>query len=182
MKSVALIFFSTILLFSCASYKQKGIKIKGQTNLHSINNQDENVITEENFRILPNTQIEYKKDAIGAGYYTLIPGNKTVFIYTLEEKPKNKNLRDAGYKEEILFEWEGNLKEMELKDKELSKVNMLVGMHGFFKKAGVFPVTKGYLKIDLPQKDMMHVYIKIEDPVYMLRKKEIEKEIPLIIK
>ncbi len=181
MKKLFLFLLSMSLFFSCSSYKKHGIEIKGQTNLHMINN-EENTIIEESFQVLPNTQIDYKKDQIGVGYYKLIPGNKTVFIYTLQEKPKDKNLRDGGYKEEILFEWEGKIKEMELKDDELSKVNMLVGMHGFFKKSGVFPVKKGFLKIELPEKNLMRVSIKIEDPVYMLRKKEIEKEIPLITK
>jgi hypothetical protein len=140
----------------------------------------ENIITKEKWKIFLKSAIQYKKDQTGIGYYSLIPGNKTVFVYTLTEEPVDKTLRDAGYKEEILFELEGKIKEGEWKDEDLSKVNLLVGVHGFFKKSGVYPVKKGMLKLELPKKDLLNIYIKIEDPTYRVNKNEVKLSIPLL--
>jgi len=166
------------LLSSCACHKEKGIYIENPYSI-STTQATENIETTQSIKVFPNHQIDYKKDNIGMGYYQIIPGDKTVFLYVLDEKPVDKTLRDAGYKEEVIFEIEGRIKPMQLTDKELSKVKLLVGMHGFFKRAGVYPVTKGQLKIDFPDKKKMKIYIKIDEPVYRLHKKEITINLPI---
>ncbi len=179
MKKVILLSIAFLFFNACSCYKHKGVKIKN-TMVSQFTMQKENIYITEKISILPNSSILYKKDKFGVGYYKVVPGTKTVFIYTYKEEPVNKNLRDAGYTEEVIFEIKGKIKEMELKDEELKKVNLLVGIHGFFKRAGVYPVTKGYLKINLPKKDLLKLQIHIDKPDYMVRKKDIVQEIPLL--
>lgn len=179
MKKLIFLLFGIILLNACSCFKEKE-KEKNYKLAQTIVWKNENTIGTESYKILPNSKIVYKKDNIGIGYYNIIPGDKTVFIYTLDEKPVDTTLRDAGYKEEVLFEVDGKLKKMELSDKELEKVNLLVGVHGYFRKSGVYKVKKGRLKIDKFDKKHWLLDIQIEDPTYRVHKKNIKLKIPII--
>ncbi len=178
MKKLFLFLLIMALIGACSCYKHKGVEFK-KGILISSTKQFENQIIKKEILIYPKGKIDFKKDNIGMGYYDIITGDNTVFRYLYSETPVDKTLKDAGYKEEVLFEIKGKLKEMELKDKELSKIHLLVGIHGFFRKAGVYPVKKGLFRTQFLNKKLMKVTIKIEDPSYMVRKKEIQFNLPI---
>jgi hypothetical protein len=177
MKKIAL--FSLIaLVMSCGSMKQKNIKLEKPV-FEKMKHQDANFIYNERYQIIPNTRIELIKDKFGIGYIELKKSNKTVFYYKYNRKPVDKKLMDGGYIEEISFEWDGPLKETELKDNELSKVNMLVGKQGFFRGSGFYKVTKGSLSIKFVGYNKVEINIEIEKPSEMIEVKKIHKIIEL---
>jgi len=178
MKIFTILLLGVTLLNACSCFNEKQ-KEKNSRLVNSMIWKNENIIRTESYKILPNSQIVYIKDKIGLGYYKIEPGKKTVLVYTLNEKPIDQTLKDAGYKEEVLFEVEGKLKEMKLSDKELEKVNLLVGIHGFFRKSGVYKVKKGTLKIEKSDKKHLLLDIQIKDPTYMVHKKNIQLKIPI---
>ncbi len=161
-----------ILLSSCSSYKTDGVKIKNKFNKSMKTNKDE-VIIQEDIEVLPNSKIVYKKDTTGAGFVEITEGDKTVIKYVYNISPKDKTLMDGNYTQEVLFEFSGNIKETELKDKSLSDLNVLVGMHGFFRRAGVYPIKKGMIKVHLASKNKAEINIQIDEPIYMVKKREI---------
>ena len=169
---------SIILLSACSSYKKQGVEVKNKL-VQTSDSQKGDVIIKETINVLPNSEIKYQKDATGAGFVDIVKGNKTVVRYIYDIRPKDKTLRDGNYTQEVLFQIDGKLREMEAKDEDLSKINALVGMHGFFRRAGIYPIKKGTISIKLPSKDEADIHIQIEKPNYMVNQKDIAVKLNL---
>ncbi|MEZ0006207.1 hypothetical protein ABH942_001570 [Flavobacterium sp. 28YEA47A] len=111
------------------------------------------------FEILHNKSMNVKIDDTGKPYYELEENpDKVVFLYNYQEKIADKTLKDAGYREEIVFEVDKNYTDFSFSDKGIQSTKMLFGVFCYCKgKAGNYKVTKGSLikkgsdlQIDIP--------------------------------
>lgn len=96
--------------------------------------------------VTKNKSLNVKKDEWGNVYYVLEdnPG-KNVIKYTYSAIVKG-NLQDAGYREEIVFEYDASLRS--LSGVDLQNIKMLFGRFCFCRgQTGYYPVTKGELLI-----------------------------------
>lgn len=74
--------------------------------------------------------------------------SKNVVVYKYARVVKG-NIQDAGYREEIVFEVDKNVREINLTDQELQNTKMLFGRFCFCKgQTGYYPVKAGTLSID----------------------------------
>lgn len=96
--------------------------------------------------VTKNKSLIVKKDEWGNVYYVLedSPG-KNVIKYTYSKIVKG-NLQDAGYREEVVFEYDASLRS--LSGTALQDIKMLFGRFCFCRgQTGYYPVTKGDLII-----------------------------------
>lgn len=101
-----------------------------------------------NLSIKNNKQLIIKSDDIGKQYYELVDNNsKSVIIYEYSRNTP-KDLQDASYREEIIFEIENSTNSLTLSNENLGNTKMLFGRHCFCRgQAGYYPVKKGNLKL-----------------------------------
>ncbi|MDP3312759.1 hypothetical protein [Lutibacter sp.] len=98
-------------------------------------------------QLLPDSFLEFKKDEFNNYYPIISEGNNTVIIYTFTKKT-DKSLQDNSYKELIYIQLKSPFKKINLKDKDLEKVQLFYGRLCFCKgESGYFPVEKGSFKI-----------------------------------
>jgi hypothetical protein len=170
-----LLLASFVLMFmSCNSTKDMQVTVKKAHFEKTMSQKNDMNITQK-WQVVPNAQINFKKDDFGVGMAKLEKGNKTVFYYKYDTKPLDKSIMDAGYTQEIFFEIEGDIKNMSLKDKELSKINLLVGKHGFFRGSGVYTVDAGSFDLKVTAYDQVELTIDIVKPTEMVQQKHIHQ-------
>ncbi|WP_447635717.1 hypothetical protein [Flavobacterium microcysteis] len=111
------------------------------------------------FEILQNKSMNVKTDGTGKMYYELEENpDKVVFFYKYSDKIKDTTLKDAGYREEIVFEMNKDYTDFSFSDKGIQSTKMLFGVFCYCKgKAGNYKVNKGSLikkgsdlQIDIP--------------------------------
>ena len=174
-----IILTSILLMFmSCNSIQDMQVQVKKSFYSKTMTKQNDVNITEK-WQVVPNASIDFKKDNFGVGMAKLAKGNKTVFYYKYDVQPVDKSIMDGGYVEEVFFEIEGDIKNMSLKDKQLSDVNLLVGKHGFFRGSGVYTVSAGSLDMKVLGNDQIEITINIVKPSQMVQKKQLHTVIDL---
>ena len=170
---------SIILIFmSCNSTKNMQVTVK-KAHFEKTMSQKNDMNIIQKWQVVPNAQISFKKDNFGVGMAKLEKGNKTVFYYKYDAKPVDKSIMDGGYVQEIFFEIEGDIKNMSLKDKELSKINLLVGKHGFFRGSGIYAVSAGSFDLKVIGDNQVEITINIVKPTEMVQQKNIHQIIEL---
>lgn len=146
MKKIIL-FSSTLILSFCQSQKNA---------IDLSNSQFKNNIIESNcpadgtcsLELIKNKSIQVNRDEIGYQSYILNENKEKSVVKFQYSKNVDKELQDAGYVEEVLFEIENNINSLELSDSELKNVNLIFGRHCFCKgQAGIFNISQGNLKI-----------------------------------
>lgn len=139
MKKQILVFVSVITLFSCKSQKDTSLSWKN----HVIETPCPPA-TECTFEVLQNKSLLVKTDGTNRIYYQLqdTPG-KTVVKYTYK-KITDPKLQDAGYSEDIIFETDDKLSNLNLTDADIQQTKMIFGVHCFCRgKAGFYKIEKG---------------------------------------
>ncbi len=174
-----IILTSILLIFmSCNSTQNMQVQVKKSYYSKTMTKKNNTNITEK-WQVVPNASINFEKDKFGVGMAKLDKGNKTVFYYKYNSQPIDKSIMDGGYIQEIFFEIEGDIKNMSLKDKQLSNVNLLVGKHGFFRGSGVYAVGSGSLDLKILGNDQVEITINIAKPNQMVRKTQLHQIIEL---
>jgi hypothetical protein len=99
--------------------------------------------------ILENKSIDVKQDEFGSIYYTIEENlNKKVIKYIYKRTVK-EDLQDAGYREEIVFEIDVNLKNKTFLNDEIQETKMLFGRFCFCRgQTGNYKVNNGRLVIN----------------------------------
>lgn len=140
-----ILFYSSLfLMLSCKPLTEQNKQVLKLNESLSLCPEDGNC----KLTIEKNKQLVYNRDGIGKLYYELIDDiNKSVIIYEYRRNTP-KDLQDASYREEIIFEIENNTKSLNLTDKNLINTKMLFGRHCFCRgQAGYYPVKKGNLEL-----------------------------------
>jgi len=177
MKSIILT--SILLLFmSCNSTKDMQVQVKKNYFSKTVS-QENNTKISEKWQVVPNASINFEKDKFGIGMVKLAKGNKTVIYYKYESRPVDKSMMDGGYVQDVFFEFEGDIKNISLKDKQLSQINLLVGKHGFFRGSGVYAVTSGSFDLEVTGQDQIEIDVNIAKPNEMVQKTHLHTTIEL---
>lgn len=102
--------------------------------------------------LLKGKSMALKKDEFGRNIYTLEENaNKSVIKYSYSKTVKD-NLQDAGYREEIIFEWSPKIKT--ILNEELQNTKMLFGRFCYCKgQTGYYKISKGSLKVTPKRKE-----------------------------
>ena len=86
-------------------------------------------------------------------YTTIEKGNKTVFKFSFKEDV-DKRAVDGHYIEEVLAEFDGDISDLILENKELRKVNLILNRICYCKGSyGSYVVTKGQLTLKKTKKN-----------------------------
>lgn len=143
MKAIILSFIFFILSCNCMDRANGGKKTNEITRILSSNCPDDGICKLE---LHKNKTIQIKKDNIGKLYYNLVDSEKKSVVYFEYSRNVNKDIQDASYREEILFEIENNTSLKELTNNDLKQANMLFGKHCFCRsEAGYYIVHNGSL-------------------------------------
>ena len=140
-------------------------KCKKDINLESIKTDSiKNIVSEKMIKstnpedgkckieIFKNKSIEIKTSELGEIYYEKVENLDTSVILYSYNRNVPKELQDANYREEIVFEINNANKELSLKDENLQKTKMLFGRFCYCKGAtGYYIITDG--KLYLTQKN-----------------------------
>lgn len=142
MKKTILLSLISFLMLSCNCKKNVSQENK-DTKAQILSSCPEDY--ECTLEVFPNKTMIIKTDGIGATFFELEDFNgTTVYHYTYNQKT-DKQYQDAGYKEEIIFEFNSsNTTDLKLSNKELQNTKMLFGVWCYCKgKAGNYKITKG---------------------------------------
>jgi hypothetical protein len=97
--------------------------------------------------LIPNKTMIVATDANGLHYTLADQSDTNVIVYKYDKIVKG-NLQDAGYREEIVFEYDGK-RNIHLTDTQLQTTKMLFGRFCYCKgQTGYFPVRQGQLTVD----------------------------------
>lgn len=96
--------------------------------------------------VLKNQKLVIKTDDLGGIYFeTTTDTNYSVIKYTYQ-KTVEKELQDASYKEEIIFEIKNYSKDFSLANQEMQQTKILFGRHCYCKgQAGYFRINSGMM-------------------------------------
>lgn len=138
-----LLFPLTLIAFSCSSTKNDTDKLNNKTGFKIENQCPENV--DCNFEILKNKSLIIKTDETGASYFEMEENpNKVVFRYQYKLRT-DKDLQDAGYLEEVLFEVDKNHGDFSFSGKELQNTKLILNVMCFCRsgKVGAHKISEG---------------------------------------
>jgi hypothetical protein len=98
--------------------------------------------------ILKNKSLVVKKDEFGSTYKEIVDNlNTSVIVYTYTRN-EEKNIADAGYREEIVFEINNSETTLNLTDKTLQNTKMLFGRFCFCRgQTGYYIVRSGQFQL-----------------------------------
>lgn len=138
--------FLTLLCLNCSSKKQLA------SNQNSIESSkimqkcpDEGVCT---VKVLKHKSIDLKTDDIGQHYIRYNDSKNSVIIFEYKEFV-DENIKDANYTERIEIEVPAGTKKVELKNKELNTVNVVITKQCFCRgQAGTFKIENGNLILE----------------------------------
>lgn len=138
-----LLLFLLLALTSCNCQKKTSLKEPVDTITIKEECPENGICTIE---LLKNKSLIVKSDEFGNLYYHLDDNeSKNVVRYTFE-KDKDETLQDSGYREEIIFEINTNVNELNLSGKNLQETKMIFGRFCFCKGAtGYYKVQDGTL-------------------------------------
>lgn len=141
----AVILSLSILISSCNCMKDsnENSDLKEAKTILTSNCPEDGVCRLE---IYKNKTIQLKKDGIGKLYYNLIDSESKSVVYFEYSRNVPKDLQDASYREEIVFEIDNNSTSQNLLNTDLKNVKMLFGKHCFCRsEAGYYNVNNGNL-------------------------------------
>jgi len=135
--------FLLLALTSCNCQKNTSFKKTADTITVNEECPENGICTIE---LLKNKSLIAKSDEFGKLYYNLEDNeSKNVVRFTFE-KDKDETLQDSGYREEIIFEINSNVSELNLSGKNLQETKMIFGRFCFCKGAtGYYKVQDGTL-------------------------------------
>lgn len=132
-----------LILFSCCGSKKTSTTESVIYNLES-NCPDDGICT---ITVYPNEKLEILTDETGSIYYKKVADKNSGIVHFQYNKTVEEGIQDGQYKEELLFEYNGNNVSLDLSDSALQTTKMLYGRHCFCKgEAGYFRVNSGSLK------------------------------------
>ena len=121
--------------------------------------------------IIKNKSLLLKNDEIDALYYQMTDNDDTSIIKFEYQKNTEKELQDANYREELIFEIKNTDTYLKLENDNLKTIKMLFGKHCFCRgQAGYYNVKEG--KFNLTK----------ENGGYTISLNFITNEVPQVIK
>lgn len=98
--------------------------------------------------LMKNKTIAVKTDVTGKMYYDLEDDPNTSVIHYEYKRKTDPDLQDGQHREEIIFEIENTVSELNLSNWDLSQTKMIFGRHCFCRgQAGYFHVKQGKLHL-----------------------------------
>ena len=114
------------------------------------------------FELFPNSSINLVVREGTSSYTTIEKGNKTVFKFSFKRNV-DQQVMDGHYIEEIFAEFDSDLSELNLEDKELRKVNLILNRICYCKGSyGSYVVTKGELSLKKIKKNTYQLNINFK--------------------
>jgi len=97
------------------------------------------------FEIVQNKSLVVHTDEFGKSYYQLTDNPETVVFKYQHKLRTDKDLVDAGYLEEVLFEMDKNYGDFSFSGKELQKTKLVLNVMCFCRsgKAGAHKISEG---------------------------------------
>lgn len=138
-----LLFPILLFAFSCSNKTSVTSKTGDMTNFKVESNCPENV--DCTFEIVKNQGLLVQTDEFGQSYYQLEENpEKVVFKYTHKLKT-DKEIMDAGYLEEVLFEMDKNYNDFSFSGKELQNTKLILNVMCFCRsgKVGAHKISEG---------------------------------------
>lgn len=130
------------LAFSCAGSKNEHVDKNSKSSYQIENKCPKDV--DCSFEVLKNKSLHIIKDDIGMSYYELIEDPKKVVFKYSYKLITDKDLQDAGYSEEILFETEKDYTDFNYSGKNLKTSKAILNVMCFCRgKAGTYKITEG---------------------------------------
>ena len=144
------VFFVSVLLF---------LSCKSQNTNTLINTQEFSSNTECpkdgdcSYELFPNSSINLVSREGTPSYTTIEKGNKTVFKFSFKRNVDQQAV-DGHYIEEVFAEFDANISDLILENKELRKVNLILNRICYCKgNYGSYVVTKGQLTLKKTKKN-----------------------------
>jgi len=149
----SIVFIFIFLLTSCKAQQQKDIDSFVKTTC------PDNATC--SFEIIKNSTLLLHKSDWSA-YTTIEKGNNIVFKFIFA-RDVDKRMMDAHYIETIYAEFPKEITSLQLKDKELSKVNLIFNRDCYCKGSyGSFLITKGELNLKKIAKNKYQITINFK--------------------
>lgn len=105
------------------------------------------------FELFPNSSINLVVREGTSSYTTIEEGNKTVFKFSFKRNV-DQQVVDGHYIEEVFAEFDSDISELNLENKELRQVNLILNRICFCKGSyGSYIVTKGQLTLKKMKKN-----------------------------
>ncbi len=104
--------------------------------------------------IIPNSSMKLKKDTFGQLYGEPVKSELLLFKLSYDRKAP-KGVADANYSETYYFSIPKNTSTLDLKNEQLSQINLVVERRCFCKgTAGFFKILSGNLKLSIKKNDL----------------------------
>ena len=138
-----LLFPLALFAFSCSTSKTEGSKSNDMGNFKIENRCPENV--DCTFEILQNKSLVVNTDEFGKSYYQVEDNPETVVFKYQHKLRTDKDLVDAGYLEEVLFEMDKNYSDFSYSGKELQNTKLILHVMCFCRsgKVGSHKISEG---------------------------------------
>lgn len=150
--------FFILTLVGCKT-KQTTLITEKQKFIASSDCQEDGVCSVE---IIPDSFLSVKTDEFGHIYTTIEKGEKVIFKFTYSRIVDEKYV-DGQYAEEIYAEFDQNLPEINLKNKNLSKVKLLFNRMCYCKgSAGFYHVENGELSFKKTGKNTYNIQLNFK--------------------
>lgn len=109
--------------------------------------------------LIPNKNLEFKKDQFGNRYPIISDGDKTIFKFTFTKNPV-KNTEDSSYTELIYAELNSSLNELSLVNEQLQTVKLHFGRLCFCKgETGYYTIKNGAFSLQKIASDSIKITI-----------------------
>jgi hypothetical protein len=153
------IFFALSVLFAFASCKCKQNNATSEVeNTQAMAQKPKSVCPDNgkcSVEIFRNQSLEVKTDDTGATYYNKIDNPKTSVILYKYDRNVPKEVQDANYSEQVVFEIPNDVATLNLSGQDLQQTKMLFGRFCFCRgAAGNFKVTEGRLVVNQKNKEV----------------------------
>lgn len=138
-----ILFLFLILSFFNCTGKKSVLQTNPVTGTHNCPTQGNCTL-----EIKKNSKLKIDSDEFGNLYHEIVPGDKNVVVYNYTKKTDEK-IADEGYREIIMFEFDTDEINVNLRDKNLQKVNLVFGRFCYCDKreVGLFRVLEGELNL-----------------------------------
>ena len=157
--STAFIFL--FLLMSCNAQNTKTISETKEVMSKIVCPKD----GECSFELLPNSTINLVIREGTSSYTTIEKGNKTVFKFSFKRNV-DQQVMDGHYIEEVFAEFDTELSELNLENKDLRKVNLILNRICYCKGSyGSYVVSKGQLSLKKTKKNtyQLNINFKVDE-------------------
>ncbi len=137
----------------CGSQKKTGVlkKLKDTKSFTTNNCPEDGVCS---LKLIPNKSLQLKTDEFGQLYGETVTSDDILIKYSYNRNVP-KNVADAHYSETYYFSISKNSTELDLRDAELQKVNLVVDRQCYCKgTAGFFKINNGALKLHIKKNEL----------------------------